>query len=98
MIKKYSAVISGHKTSVSMEPEFWDEMLRQASVKGFTITKFLTHVDTTRPHGGNLSSMVRLRLLQQLQAERIEFRQRLGLEEQTSGDGEPLVVSPLSPR
>jgi predicted DNA-binding ribbon-helix-helix protein len=64
---KRSVVVHGHKTSVSLEAEFWDSVREIAAREGLTISELLTRIDRTRGEG-NLSSSIRLFVLQDLQA------------------------------
>jgi predicted DNA-binding ribbon-helix-helix protein len=63
---KRSLTIAGHATSISLEPEFWDELKRVADLEGRSIAELVATVDAAR--GGNLSSAVRVYLLRRLQA------------------------------
>lgn len=62
LIKKRSAIVGGHKTSISMEDEFWLELKLLASAEGVTMDKLISAVDVARTHG-NLSSALRLHVL-----------------------------------
>ena len=77
---KRSANIQGHKTSVSLEAEFWDSFRQIAAREGLTISQLLSQIDRSRRHG-NLSSAIRLFVLQDLQG-RIDAALRL----QSAGD------------
>lgn len=59
---KRSIVIAGHKTSVSLEDEFWNVLKEIASFKGITLSELTAEIDSTRPQG-NLSSAIRLFIL-----------------------------------
>ena len=61
-IVKRSIVIDGHKTSVSLEDAFWNDVKNIARVRRGTISKLLGEIDRTRGHG-NLSSAIRLFVL-----------------------------------
>ncbi|MSO98227.1 MAG: aryl-sulfate sulfotransferase [Rhodospirillaceae bacterium] len=67
-MSKHSVKLAGHRTSVSIENEFWDALKVIAAKKGETITDLLTHIDRNRP--GNLSSAVRLFVLRWYQTHR----------------------------
>ena len=64
MITKHSVVVSGHRTSVSVEPEFWDELMAAAERRGVSINDLVTGIDHGRD--GNLSSCIRLFVLAEL--------------------------------
>lgn len=59
--RKRSVVIAGHKTSVSLEPEFWDALKEIASNRGISVNQIVRDVDTN--HEGNLSSAIRIFVL-----------------------------------
>lgn len=61
---KRSIRIAHHNTSISLEPEFWDELKRLAETQGRTLNQIVQEVDATR--GGNLSSALRLYVLRKL--------------------------------
>ena len=63
-VHKYSVMIAGHRTSVSLEPEFWNELKRIAGKRGETVSSLITRVDETR--SGNLSSALRILVLREL--------------------------------
>jgi len=59
-VVKYSAVLSGHKTSVSLEAAFWTALKEISEERRMTLSQVVTEVDATRQQGSNLSSAVRL--------------------------------------
>ena len=58
-----SIVIDGHKTSVSLEDAFWDDLKEIAHDQGATLSALVAKIDETRAHG-NLSSAIRLFVLE----------------------------------
>jgi len=62
---KRSVVVHGHKTSISLEAEFWDSVRQIAAREGLTISALLSQIDRGRGEG-NLSSAIRLFVLQDL--------------------------------
>lgn len=62
MINKRSIVISGRKTSVSLEDEFWQSLKEIVRGRKGTLSDLVADIDTRRPHG-NLSSAIRLFVL-----------------------------------
>ena len=60
---KRSIVIDGHKTSVSLEDAFWDNLKTIAHTRQVTLSELVTKIDLTREQG-NLSSAIRLFVLQ----------------------------------
>jgi predicted DNA-binding ribbon-helix-helix protein len=67
-IIKRSIVIDGHKTSVSLEDAFWDDLKKIAHARQVTLSELVTKIDVTREHG-NLSSAIRLFVLQRFRHE-----------------------------
>lgn len=66
-IVKRSVVVAGHRTSVSLEGPFWDELKRIAEAKRVSLNQLVAEVDGRRE--GNLSSALRLLVLETLKAE-----------------------------
>ena len=58
-------IVSGHKTSVSLETPFWEELSRIAKRSNQSMGELISAIDKTRE--GNLSSALRLYVLQDLQ-------------------------------
>ena len=56
VIGKYSVAIDGHRTSVSLELEFWRALKKIAAARRVTLGALVAEVDRTRT--GNLSSAV----------------------------------------
>jgi predicted DNA-binding ribbon-helix-helix protein len=61
-IVKRSIVIAGHKTSVSLEDAFWDDLKKIARAQEATLGELIGRIDEIREHG-NLSSAIRLFVL-----------------------------------
>jgi len=62
LVVKRSIVVSGHKTSVSLEDAFWTGIKEIASGRNITLSDLVTAVDSERQRG-NLSSAIRLFVL-----------------------------------
>ena len=62
LVVKRSIVVSGHKTSVSLEDAFWSGIKEIASGRNITLSDLVTTVDSDRQQG-NLSSAIRLFVL-----------------------------------
>jgi len=60
-------MLHGHKTSVSLEGEFWDSLKRIAARKRLRVSALIMRIDADRD-STNLSSAIRLFVLQDLQA------------------------------
>ena len=61
-LEKHSVLIAGHRTSVSLEPEFWTALREIATRRGLSLNALVAGIDTAR--AGNLSSALRLFVLQ----------------------------------
>ncbi len=61
-MQKRSLSIAGHRTSLSLEPEFWSALAGVARKRGLSIAGLVGEIDRTRK-GGSLSSAVRVFLL-----------------------------------
>jgi len=61
-VVKRSIVIAGHKTSVSLEDEFWRALKEIATTRNMTLSEMVGSIDTGRRRG-NLSSAIRLFVL-----------------------------------
>lgn len=61
-VVKRSIVIAGHKTSVSLEDQFWDALKEIAASRRSTLSDIVAAIDTGRSQG-NLSSAIRLFVL-----------------------------------
>lgn len=48
MLRKRSVVLSGHATSVALEPEFWAVLDRVADERGLSHAGLLAWIDETR--------------------------------------------------
>ena len=62
LVSKRSIVIAGHKTSVSLEDQFWDSLKEIARERGTTLTALVATIHGNRQHA-NLSSAIRLFVL-----------------------------------
>ena len=63
--KKHSLTLDGHRTSVSLEDEFWREFLRIAQKQGKAINALAAEIDHTRGVDLGLASAIRLFVLAQ---------------------------------
>ena len=55
-------MVSGQRTSISLEDEFWSGLKEIAQAQGATVAQTVTQIDTTRQQK-NLSSAIRLFVL-----------------------------------
>lgn len=70
MIKK-SMTIRGHRTSISLEAAFWEQLEKIAILRGLSVSALVAEIDDQRTKAlisgeetGGLSSMIRVYLLQ----------------------------------
>ncbi len=61
--QKHSLTLRGHRTSVSLEPEFWDEFRRISSEKLVPINALASEIDADRGTDCTLASAIRLYVL-----------------------------------
>ena len=66
-IAKRSIVIAGHKTSVSIEKQFWRALKEIARDQRMSLSTIVLNIKTGRQ--GNLSSSIRLYVLDRLRAQ-----------------------------
>ncbi len=85
-VVKRSIVIAGHKTSVSLEDAFWRGLKEIAGSRRVTLADLDGAIDTERQHG-NLSSAIRLFVLEHYQA-------RTSQDHETKRQGELVIVPP----
>lgn len=57
-------MVSGHRTSVSVEDAFWDRLVAIAERRGLSVNTLVAGIDAKR--GGNLSSAIRLFVLEEV--------------------------------
>lgn len=62
LVVKRSIVVAGHKTSVSLEHEFWTAMREIATTRRTTLSELVGEIDSRRKEN-NLSSAIRLFVL-----------------------------------
>jgi predicted DNA-binding ribbon-helix-helix protein len=60
-LRKRSVRLAGHKTSVSLEAAFWDELRAIAEARELSLNALIGEIDLAR--SGNLSSAIRLYVL-----------------------------------
>ncbi len=63
---KRSLTIAGHRTSLSLENEFWSELKKIAGAERKTIAALVSEIDAARGER-NLSSAIRVWILHRLQ-------------------------------
>jgi predicted DNA-binding ribbon-helix-helix protein len=69
IIRKRSVRIAGHRTSLSLEAAFWDQLKTIAAARGLSLNKLVEEIDsarTTQAKRANLSSAIRIYVLRSL--------------------------------
>lgn len=59
-MKKLSVSLSGHQTSISLEPEFAIALQKIAKDRNISVAAIIAEIDTTRSPDTNLSSAIRV--------------------------------------
>jgi predicted DNA-binding ribbon-helix-helix protein len=75
---KRSIVLAGHKTSVSLEDQFWGALKEIAEARKTTLSDLVTRIDSDRKHN-NLSSAIRLFVLSFYRDQILDHRSRTRL-------------------
>ncbi|MCF1484471.1 ribbon-helix-helix domain-containing protein [Agrobacterium vitis] len=66
LIRKHSISLHGHRTSFSLEDAFWQEIRAIAESRNVAIAALIADIDSKRPADCNLSSALRLYVLEWL--------------------------------
>ena len=61
--QKHSLTLKGHRTSVSLEPEFWAAFVEIASAEGKPINQLASEIDLARGTDMGLASAIRVYVL-----------------------------------
>jgi len=65
-MRKRSVTIDGHRTSISLEDAFWEELSALARRRGLSLGALVAEVDHGKGGSGNLSSALRVHVLEAL--------------------------------
>jgi len=65
-MRKRSITIRGHQTSITLEDAFWDELSALADARKLSLSALVAEIDKARRAPGNLSSSLRLHVLEAL--------------------------------
>ena len=66
LIKK-SFTIGNHRTSISLEPEFWDALEIKANEQDVSLSKLVLKIDNEKPKDyNNLASYIRVWVLKKI--------------------------------
>jgi predicted DNA-binding ribbon-helix-helix protein len=82
-VVKRSIVLAGHKTSVSLEDEFWRGLKEIAGKRLITLSTLVDTIDAQRQQG-NLSSALRLFVLNHYRGRLCDMEARYGIREMPS--------------
>ena len=63
LVRKRSVSIRDHRTSYSLEQPFYDELLAIAADRDIALAALIAEIDASRPREANLSSALRLFVL-----------------------------------
>jgi predicted DNA-binding ribbon-helix-helix protein len=61
--QKHSLTLRGHRTSVTLEPEFWQAFRQIAAEKNIPINVLAAHIDAMREADTGLASAIRVYVL-----------------------------------
>lgn len=64
LVRKRSVTIRGHRTSYSLEKPFFDDLVSIAAQRGLALAALVAEIDENRPREANLSSALRLYVLE----------------------------------
>jgi predicted DNA-binding ribbon-helix-helix protein len=62
-LQKRSLSLSGHRTSVALEAEFWGALEQHAAAQGITLSALIERIDTNRDPQRPLASALRVHAL-----------------------------------
>ena len=64
---KKSFTIGNHRTSISLEPEFWDALEIKANEQDVSLSKLVLKIDNEKPKDyNNLASYIRVWILKKI--------------------------------
>jgi predicted DNA-binding ribbon-helix-helix protein len=65
MLRKRSFSLSGHRTCIALEPEFWSALEAIAQAQAVSLIALISQIDSTRNSTRALASALRVYALQQ---------------------------------
>ena len=66
-LQKKSFTIGKHRTSISLEPEFWDVLEIKANEQDVSLSKLVLKIDNEKPKDyNNLASYIRIWVLKKI--------------------------------
>lgn len=66
---KHSVTLRGHRTSISLEAAFWDELRKIAARRDLPINALVAEIDEAREMDTGLASAIRVYILSDLRAQ-----------------------------
>ncbi len=69
-LTKRSLTIAGHRTSISLETEFWTDLAEAAKIQNKSLAALVGEIDQSR-QGRNLSSAIRVWLFSRAQSNKL---------------------------
>lgn len=75
MIRKHSISLRGHRTSFSLEDAFWQEIRLIAEKRRMPVAALIAEIDSNRQADCNLSSALRLHVLELLKQQNVASQQ-----------------------
>lgn len=65
MLSKRSFSLAGHRTSVALEPAFWEALMALAAARGQSLSRLVAEVDQGRGSDSPLASALRVLALRE---------------------------------
>ena len=65
-LQRRTLTVSGHRTSVALEPVYWEELAVLAESRGQTVAALISEIDAARL--GSLASAIRVHVVERLRA------------------------------
>ncbi len=65
-LQRRTLTVSGHRTSVALEPVFWRQLAAIAESRNLSVAAVITEIDSGR--AGNLASAIRVHIVERLLA------------------------------
>lgn len=64
--EKHSLTLRGHRTSVTLEPEFWEAFQALAAAEGRAVNDLAAEIDAARGTERGLASAIRVHVLERV--------------------------------
>ncbi len=63
---KHSFALAGHRTSVALEREFWEQLVRLAQARAIPLSRLVAELDSARAPDQPLASVLRVFVVREL--------------------------------